>query len=88
MVLTIVIFALSSHLPDLYTLQVIYYSFALFIYSLGVCYATCSIIIFSGSSQIISIVIQVQVWLTPIMWNIDNMEASGQIPDGFWLFSS
>ena len=83
-VLTIVIFDLSSHLPDLYTLQVIYYSFALFIYSLGVCYATCSIIIFFRDlSQIISIVIQVQVWLTPIMWNIDNMEASGQIPG--WL---
>lgn len=74
--LTIILFAINRHFPDLYTLQVLYYSFCLFIYSLGVCYATCSIVVFfKDLTQIISIILQIQVWMTPIMWNIDSMQA-------------
>jgi len=74
--LMLVLFVLSGHFPDLYVLQVFYYSLCLFLYSLGVCYATCSIVVFFRDlSQIISIIIQIQVWMTPIMWNIDNMSA-------------
>jgi teichoic acid transport system permease protein len=74
--LMLVLFTLSGHFPDLHSLQVFYYSFCLFMYSLGVCYATCSIVVFFRDlSQIISIIIQIQVWMTPIMWNIDNMSA-------------
>lgn len=74
--LMLVLFTLSGHFPDLYVLQVFYYSLCLFLYSLGVCYATCSIVVFFRDlTQIISIIIQIQVWMTPIMWNIDNMSA-------------
>lgn len=75
--LMIVIFTMCGRFPDLYVLQVLYYSFSLFIYSLGVCYAFCAIVIFFRDlTQIITIIIQVQVWLTPIMWNIDTLGAS------------
>lgn len=74
--LMLLLFTLSGHFPDLHALQVFYYSFCLFMYSLGVCYATCSIVVFFRDlTQIISIIIQIQVWMTPIMWNIDNMSA-------------
>ena len=36
--LMLVLFTLSGHFPDLHSLQVFYYSFCLFMYSLGVCY--------------------------------------------------
>ena len=67
------LYLVAGKFPDMYWLQVFYYSFALFIYGLGVSYITCSIVpFFRDLSQIISIIIQVQVWMTPIMWNMDQ----------------
>ena len=75
--ITIILFALFGYYPDLYTLQVIYYSFCLFIFVLGLSYATCSIVIFFRDlGQIISIILQVGVWMTPIMWQ-ETMVAEG-----------
>ncbi|MBP3880049.1 MAG: ABC transporter permease [Lachnospiraceae bacterium] len=74
--LMLVLYAFGGFLPDLKVLQVLYYSFCLFMYGLGVCYATCSIVVFFRDlTQIISIIIQIQVWMTPIMWNIDTLGA-------------
>ena len=82
----ILVFTLMGHFPDLYVLQVLYYSLCLFLYSLGVCYATCAIVVFFRDlTQIINIILQVQVWLTPIMWNIDDMQRSGRMPG--WLIA-
>ncbi len=68
--LTAVLYIVGGHFPDLYWLQMLYYSGALFLYALGVIYMTCSIVVFfKDLSQIISIILQVQVWMTPIMWN-------------------
>ena len=54
-------------------LQVIYYSFCVFIFALGLSYATAaSVIFFRDLSQIINIVLQVLVWMTPIMWNMND----------------
>ena len=61
--------------PDLYTIQIVYYSFAMFMLVIALTYATCAIVVFfKDLSQIISIILQVGVWMTPIMWNIDAME--------------
>ena len=44
-----------------------------FILTLGLTYATSAVVVFFRDlTQIISIVLQVGVWFTPIMWNIDN----------------
>lgn len=73
----LVLYAAAGHFPDIYMLQVLYYSFAMFIYTLGVCYATSAIVIFFRDlSQIINIILQVQIWMTPIMWNIDTIGPS------------
>lgn len=73
----LVLYAAAGHFPDIYMIQVLYYSFAMFIYTLGVCYATSAIVIFFRDlSQIINIILQVQIWMTPIMWNIDTIGPS------------
>ena len=43
---TIILYMCYGRFPDLYYLQLIYYSFCVFVLVLGVCYATCSIVIF------------------------------------------
>ena len=66
--------------PTIYTIQIIYYSFCTFILVLGLSYTTCAIVIFFRDlTQIISIVLQVGMWATPILWSIsmlktDNMK--------------
>lgn len=59
--------------PDLYWLQIIYYSICLFVFVLALSYATCSIVIFFRDlTQIVAIVMQVGMWATPIMWDINK----------------
>lgn len=73
----LVLYSCYGFLPDLYTLQIIYYSFAMFVLVIALTYATCAIVVFfKDLSQIINIILQVGVWMTPIMWNIDTMELS------------
>ena len=71
---TIVLFSCYGYYPDLYTLQIFYYSACMFIFVLGLCYITCSIIVFFRDlGQIISILLQVGIWATPILWNITTL---------------
>ena len=47
------------------------------IYVLGIVYITCSIVVFfKDLTQIINIILQIGIWMTPIMWNIDAMDLS------------
>lgn len=62
---------LYGYYPSLYTIQIFYYSFCLFVFVLGLCYTTCSVIVFFRDlGQIINILLQVGMWATPIMWDI------------------
>jgi teichoic acid transport system permease protein len=71
---TVGLFACYGYYPDLYTLQIFYYSACMFVFVLGLCYITCSIIIFFRDlGQIISIALQVGIWATPILWNITTL---------------
>lgn len=71
---TLILFLCYGYYPDLYTLQIIYYSACMFIFVLGLCYMTCSIIIFFRDlGQIISIALQVGIWATPILWNLNTL---------------
>ena len=76
-VFMLVLYSCYGFLPGLYTLQIVYYSFAMFVLVIALTYATCAIVVFfKDLSQIINIILQVGVWMTPIMWNIDTMELS------------
>lgn len=69
-----------GYFPDVYTIQLLYYSFCLFIFVLGLSYATCSIVIFFRDlTQIISIVLQVGMWGTPILWQLNQAPEALQI---------
>ena len=42
--------------------------------SLGIIYITCAVVVFfKDLVQIINIFLQVLMWMTPIMWNMDGM---------------
>ncbi|MBQ6544319.1 MAG: ABC transporter permease [Lachnospiraceae bacterium] len=57
--------------PSLYDLQILYYFFCMFVFTLGIVYGTCSIVIFFRDlTQIIAILLQVGIWTVPIMWNL------------------
>ena len=72
---TLFLYAGYQFYPDLYTLQILYYSLCTFVFVLGLTYATSAILgFFRDLTQIINIILQVGVWMTPIMWNIDTME--------------
>lgn len=75
--LAIVIFWIYGFAPDLYTLQVIYYSFATFVLVLGLSYITASLVVFIRDlSEVINILLQILIWATPIMWNIETALSS------------
>ena len=81
---TLILFACYGMYPDLYTLQIFYYSACMFAFTLGLCYITCSIVIFFRDlGQIISIALQVGIWATPILWNLNSMLASH--PQYSWM---
>lgn len=69
----IILFSAYGYFPDMYSVQVIYYSICVFFFTLGLTYATAAtVIFFRDLTQLINIVLQVLVWMTPIMWNINN----------------
>ncbi|MCR5228002.1 MAG: ABC transporter permease [Eubacterium sp.] len=61
--------------PTIYTVQLLYYVVCSVIFVLGLSYLTSSIVVFFRDlGQFINIfILQVGVWLTPIMWNADSM---------------
>lgn len=71
----LILCALYGYMPSLETLQIIYYSFCTFMITLGVVYATSAVVVFFRDlTQIINIVLQVGIWLTPIMWDVNMLE--------------
>ena len=73
----VLLYTLYGYYPDVYTLQVLYYSICLFVLVMGISYLTSAVVVFFRDlNQVINIVLQVGVWVTPIMWNIDTMDIS------------
>jgi teichoic acid transport system permease protein len=70
----LVVAAVYGYYPTVYTLQLIYYSACLFIFVLALCYTTCAVVVFfKDLSQIISIALQIGMWATPILWDINTI---------------
>lgn len=77
---TLVIFWAYGYAPDLYSLQVVYYSFAMFVLVLGLSYITASVVgFFRDLTEIINILMQILVWVTPIMWNVETAISDGPL---------
>ncbi|MCD7746066.1 MAG: ABC transporter permease [Lachnospiraceae bacterium] len=70
-VLAVIIHGGYGVYPDLYYLQLIYYCFCTTVLALGIGYLTAALnVFFTDLQQIINIILQFGIWLTPIMWNI------------------
>lgn len=70
----LVLYGCHGYFPDIYTLQLLYYSFCMFVLILGISYLTSSVVVFFRDlSQIINIFLQVGVWMTPIMWSFADL---------------
>lgn len=74
----ILLYAANGYFPDLYYLQLLYYVFCLFVLLIGVSYLTSAVVVFFRDLlQVINIVLQVGVWITPIMWGFEDLGLSG-----------
>src|SRR5699024_5310178 len=64
-------------------LQVIYYSVCLICLVTGMVYFTSAIMVFFRDlSQLINVILQVGIWMTPIMWNVEIL------PEKYlWIFN-
>ena len=70
----VLIAAFYGYTPNVYTLQLFYYIFREYVFILGLSYATCAIVIFFRDLQnLVSIMMQVGMWATPILWNINTL---------------
>ena len=79
-VFTLVVYMLYGYFPTVYMLQILYYFFAMLALVLGLVYMTSAITaLFKDMTQLISIALQVLIWMTPIMWNLQTMVDSGRI---------
>lgn len=79
---TIILFIAYGYRPDLYIIQLIYYSFCILILVLGLSYLNASIVVFfKDMSQLINILLQIGMWMTPIVWNKELIPKNLE-----WLF--
>ncbi|MDE7048411.1 MAG: ABC transporter permease [Lachnospiraceae bacterium] len=73
-VVLLVVAIFYGYYPNIYTIQIVYYSFCLFVLVLAMSYCTCAVVVFFRDlAQIINIGLQVGMWATPILWNIDML---------------
>ncbi len=75
---TILLYTVLGFFPGITVIQVVYYTFAMYMLVLGISYLTSAVVIFFRDlSQIINIFLQVGVWMTPIMWNFEDLNLNG-----------
>ena len=69
------VYFLAGKAPDWRFLQIFYYMFCLICLVTVVAYFTASIVpFFKDFSQIVNVVLQIGMWLTPVMWSFEDME--------------
>ena len=77
-IIVLLIYTFMGYPPSLYAIQLLYYSFCIFMLILAMTYLTsAAVVFFRDLSQIINIGLQVGVWVTPIMWDFNDLGLSG-----------
>lgn len=67
-------FVLYRYPITVYSIQILYYSFALSVLALGLNYLFASVtVFFRDASSMINIIIQIGFWVTPILWDEKSM---------------
>lgn len=74
MAFALIVCAVNGYPPTVHTLQIFYYSGCVFVFALALSYSTSAIVVFFRDlTQVISIVLQVGIWMTPIMWDLNML---------------
>ncbi len=77
MLFTIFIYIIYGYSIEWAWLNIIYYSFCLFVLSIGVSWIVSSVSVFlKDFSQLVNILLQIGFWLAPIFWNPGTMSES------------
>ncbi len=65
--------------PTVFSIQIIYYVICNFVFVLGLAYLTSAVVcFFKDLTQIINILLQVGMWMTPIMWDANILSSKLQ----------
>lgn len=73
----LVLYFVYGNKPDIYLLQLPYFSLCMFIFVLAISYTTCAVVVFFRDlSQIINILLQVGMWATPILWDLSLLSGN------------
>lgn len=68
----LLVYCAYDKFPDFYTIQILYYTFAMSALVLSLSLITSSLIVFfKDLGQFMNIILQFGMWLTPIMWHIE-----------------
>ncbi len=80
-VFALLLFVLLGYTPDIKFIQIIYYMVCLIVNTACLAYLTASIIpFFRDFYQIVNVISMIGMWITPIMWNYDDMSQNmGQL---------
>ncbi len=69
-----VIYALFGYYPDIFYFLILIYLIYMMILTLGIVYITATLyVFFKDAVQIVSIILQIVFWLTPIVWDFEIM---------------
>ena len=73
-VFTVGIYGLFGYYPDIYYIQIPIYLIYMMILTSGIIYLTATLyVFFKDTIQIVSIILQIMFWLTPIVWDFEIM---------------
>lgn len=73
------VYLLYGYKPSIYMVQIIYYTFCTFCLVLSISYATSAMVVFfKDLGQIVNILLQFGMWLTPIMWSYEMISPKYQ----------
>lgn len=77
--IVLIIACIYGYFPTLMTIQLLYYSFCMFMLILALTYTTSAVVVFFRDlAQIIQIGLQIGMWATPILWNIGKLSPTVQ----------
>ena len=72
--LLIALLILNEMVIGVYAFQALYYAFCLIVFTLGLSWMVSALNVFiKDVAQVVSVILQVGFWATPIFWNIDMM---------------
>ncbi|WP_172257042.1 ABC transporter permease [Saccharibacillus deserti] len=78
LIVIFVVYAAYGYYPSIYNLQLVYYLLCSIVLALGLSFLTSSIVLFfKDLNQIITIILQIGFWFTPIGWPVTMLS-------GFW----